>query len=241
VLFNHNEDIKRQDRILQTILEQKIGAVIITPVLSDTTAVEKLKSCNIPFILLARNYKDFKADFVGIDFDYSMGKVVDHFVKYGRKNILNICGSNATHSSKMRLSGYKNALKAHDIEFDNELVLENINGKEHLWNQLDTLIKIKKKVDAVYCYDFNSTSAVLEFCKINSIKIPENIAIIGFEFKEFCINTYVPLTAIKYNTDEISEKVWLILNKLMAPTGTPKKIENIYTKSELVIRKSCGE
>ncbi|MHB8277620.1 MAG: LacI family DNA-binding transcriptional regulator, partial [Candidatus Humimicrobiaceae bacterium] len=226
---------------LQSILEQKIDAVIITPVLSDTTAVEKLKACNIPFILLARNYKDCKANFVGIDFKYSMKKVVDHFVKYGRKRILSICGTEITHSSKMRLSGYKNALKAHNIEFDLELVIENIKNEEYLWHQLDNLIKVKKKIDAIYCYDFNTTSSVLKYCKTSNVKIPEEIALIGFEFEKFCANAYVPLTAIKYDTDKISEMVWSILENLINLNNFPKTIKTISTQSEIIIRESCGE
>lgn len=45
----------------------------------------------------------------------------------------------------MRLLGYKNTLSTHNIEFDQELVIENIKSKEHLWHQMDSLIKIKKK------------------------------------------------------------------------------------------------
>ncbi|MCL4416957.1 MAG: LacI family transcriptional regulator [Actinobacteria bacterium] len=109
ILFNHNEDLQRQDRILRSILEQKIDAVIINPALSDKNVTEKLKAFNIPFVLLARYYKGCQANFVGIDFKSGMKKVVDHFVKYNRRHILNICGSDVTHSSNMRLIGFKNA------------------------------------------------------------------------------------------------------------------------------------
>ena len=241
ILFNHNEDRQRQDRILRSILEQKIDAVIINPALTDKTIVEKLKAYDIPFVLLARYYKGSQANFVGIDFKSGMKKVVDHFIKYNRRHILNICGSDITHSSKMRLIGYKNALRIHNIEFDQDLIIEKIRSKEHLWHQLEDKIKIKKKVDAIFCYDFNTTSSVLEYCKINNIKISEEIAIIGFEFERFCVNTFVPLTTIKYNTDKISEIAWSVLKNLMDSNKTSTNFQSIFTEPELIIRESCGE
>ena len=241
VLFNHNEDIQRQDRILRSILEQKIDAVIINPALSDKNVIEKLKACSIPFVLLVRKFKSCQANFVGIDFKSGMKKVVDHFIKYNRRHILSICGSDTTHSSKMRLLGYKNALRTHNIEFDQDLIIEKINSKDHLWHQLEDKIKIKRKANAIFCYDFNTTSSVLEYCKVNNIKIPEEIAIIGFEFERFCVNTYVPLTTIKYNTDKISEITWSVLKNLIDSNKSLTNFQSIYIELELIIRESCGE
>ncbi|MHB8280940.1 MAG: substrate-binding domain-containing protein, partial [Candidatus Humimicrobiaceae bacterium] len=89
--------------------------------------------------------------------------------------------------------------------------------------------------------DFNTTSSVLKYCKTSNVKIPEEIALIGFEFEKFCANAYVPLTAIKYDTDKISEAVWSILSKLIDSNNSVKTVKNISTKPELVIRESCGE
>ena len=241
ILFNHNENLQRQDIILQSILEQKIDGVLINPALSDKSIIEKLNTCGIAFVVLVRNYEDCQVNFIGIDFKLGLKIVVDHFLKYGRRRILNICGSDITPSSKMRLLGYKNALSTHNIEFDQELVIENIKSKEHLWHQMDSLIKIKKKVDAIYCYDFNTTAAVLEYCKVNNIKIAEDVAIIGFEFEIFCVNSYIPVTALKYNTNKISENAWSVLKKLIDSNNSLKMVQNIYTKPELIIRESCGE
>lgn len=241
VLFNHNDNRERQNKILQSILEQKIDAVIINPALTDKSVAEKLKAFNIPFVLLARYYKGSQANFVGVDFNSGMKKVVGHFIKYDRKHILSICGSDITHSSRMRLIGFKNALRIQNIEFDQDLIIEKIHSKEHLWQQLEDKIKIKKKVDAIFCYDFNTTSLVLEYCKINNIRIPEEVAIIGFEFERFCVNTYVPLTTLKYNTDKISEITWSVLKNLMDSNKSLTNFQSIFTEPQLIIRESCGE
>jgi LacI family transcriptional regulator len=241
ILFSHNEDLQRQDKIIQSILEQKIDAVIINPALSDKGVIEKLKAFSIPFVLLVRNHENCQANFVGIDFYSGMEKIVNHFIKYGRRHILNICGSDITYSSQMRLSGYKNALRKNKIEFDRELVIEKISSKEHLWQMLRNIIVIKKKVNAIFCYDFYATSSVLEYCKIDKIKIPEDIALIGFEFEKFCVNTYVPLTTIKYDTDKISEIAWSILKNLINSKNSLKIYQNVFTDPTLIVRESCGE
>lgn len=58
IFFNHNENLQRQDTILQSILEQKIDGVLINPALSDKSVIEKLNTCGIPFVVLVRNYED---------------------------------------------------------------------------------------------------------------------------------------------------------------------------------------
>lgn len=241
VLFNHNEDIERQNMILDSIAEQAIDGIIINPALSDGSAIKKITRYNIPFVLLVRNYEEFSINFIGIDFKLGLRLVVNHFLKYDRKHILNICGSSVTQSSKTRLLGYKNALDANNIEYDPELVINRIDNEKHLWKQIDDLIKEKKSIDAIYCYDFYTTSMVLKYCKLNNINIPEDIALIGFEYDKFCENAYIPVTAIKYDLYGISENSWSVLKKLIESKNSSKMIQNTYTKPELIIRKSCGE
>ena len=241
MLFNHNESIERQKKILQSILEQGIDGVLISPALNDKTIIEKIINYNIPFVILTRNYEDFHVNFVGIDFKTGLKIVVDHFFKYNRKRILNICGSDVTPTSKMRLLGYKNALNTHNIEFDKELLIETIKNKEHLYYQLDNLIKSKKEVDAIYCYDYFTTTTVLEYCKTNNINIPKDIAVIGYEFESFCNNSYIPLTTLKMDIFTISKNAWLILKQLIDSKNSSKLVKNIYTAPELIIRESCGE
>jgi LacI family transcriptional regulator len=241
ILFNHNDNFERQSIILKSIIEQGVDGVLIIPALSDKNIIDKLNSYSIPFVVLARNYDDYQVDFVGVDFKLGLKIVVEHFLKYDRRCILNICGSFITQSSNMRLLGYKYALDIHNIEFNQKLVINNIKSKEHLWDQIDSLIKSGIKVDAIYCYDFFTTSAVLEYCKINSINIPKDIALIGFEFDRFCDNAYVPVTALKLDLYGISENAWIVLKKMIDSNNSTKIVQNIYTKPKLVIRKSCGE
>jgi len=241
VLFNHNEDIERQNIILKSIAEQDIDGVLINPALSDNSIIEKIISYNIPFVVLVRNCEDHQVNFVGIDFKLSLKMVVEHFLKHGREKILNICGSDITQSSIMRLSGYKQALNLHGIEFCPELVIENIKNKEHLWKQIDALMKPIKKIDSIYCYDFFTTAEVLNYCKINKVNIPDDIAIIGFEFDMFCENAYIPVTAIKYDISGISKNAWFILENIINSKNSLNLVQSIYTKPELIIRKSCGE
>lgn len=241
ILFNHNDNIEIQNIILKSVIEQGVDGVLIIPALSDKNVIEKLNGSGIPFVVLARNYEDYQTDFVGIDFKSGLKIAVDHFLKYNRKRILSICGSDITPSCNMRLAGYKYALRTHNIEFDQKLIINNIKSKEHLWNQIDSLIKSETTVDAIYCYDFFTTASVLEYCKINNINIPKDIAVIGYEFDLFCDNAYVPVTALKLDLYGISENAWSILKKMIDSNDPTKIVQNIYTKPKLIIRKSCGE
>lgn len=241
ILFNHSENIERQNIILKSIVEQNIDGVLINPALSDESVIDQMNAYGIPFVVLVRNYENYQVNFIGIDFKLGLKLVVDHFLKYGRRRILNICGSDITQSSKMRLSGYKYALSTHNIKFDQKIIIEDIKSKEHLWYQIDSLIKFKKSIDAIYCYDFFTSAAVLEYCKINKIIIPKDIAVIGFEYDKFCDNSYIPVTALKYDTYGISENAWFILKKIIDSEDSLKLVQNLYTKPELIIRESCGE
>lgn len=57
------------------------------------------------------------------------------------------------------------------------------------------------------------------------------MAIIGFEFESFCVNSYIPVTALKYDTDKISENACSVLKKLIDSNNSLKMVQKTLSQN----------
>lgn len=169
-------------------------------------------------------------------------KATQHLLRIGKKNILIILADKLG-VSDLRLEGYKNALKQYNIPYIEENVLfvdlKNINQHdEKIKEFISEKLKSKNPPDAVICGSETISTRSLGIFMEAGIKVPKDIAVLGFANTTFAFSLNPPLSTIVQPAYEIgkiaTEKMIELLNK---PTKDYKTIE---LETQLVIRKSCG-
>lgn len=132
----------------------------------------------MPVVMFDRVTNDILCDKVIIDDNLSAIQAVQTLIDKGLKKIALITTVDYVSVGKLRTEGYLKALKSNDIKIDENLILK-IEDIEHCDEAIDNLINTQK-IDAIFAVnELFAVTAIKSALKIG-LKIPEDIAVIGF-------------------------------------------------------------
>jgi DNA-binding LacI/PurR family transcriptional regulator len=107
------------------------------------------------------------------------------------------------------------------------------DGDEAVAEAMRTLLSLPKRADAVFCYNDSTALAAMKYCLGEGIKIPYQIAIVGFEDIAAAAAAIAPLSTIRLDTEALGRAgVELLLNK---PDEHPS---HITLPVEMIVRES---
>jgi len=164
---------------------------------------------------------------------------VDHLIKvHNKKKIAFIRGPKGHLEAEERLEGYKNALAANGITFEEDYVLPGNFSQERGKDAIKELIDVRKLAfDAIVASDDASALGAINGLKSRGIFVPKDVAVTGFD-DDRVATTFTPtLTTVKqdfYKVGEVSTEalIGLISNEDV------EKIQ--YIDGEFISRQSCG-
>lgn len=132
----------------------------------------------MPVVMFDRVTNDILCDKVIIDDNLSAIQAVQTLIDKGFKKIALITTVDYVSVGKLRTEGYLKALKSNDIKIDENLILK-IEDIEHCDEAIENLINTQK-IDAIFAVnELFAVTAIKSALKIG-LKIPEDIAVIGF-------------------------------------------------------------
>jgi LacI family transcriptional regulator len=242
LLFQTNELTAYEVRGIDTFLQSNVDGIIAS-IAKETTHYEhyeEIKQRNIPLILFDRVEESLGVHGVKID-DYAGGYMAtEHLIKKGYKHICHIAGLQHIQIFRDRLKGYKDALKAHKIKFEEAMVYYGKNSIESGGEGMKDLLRRNIKIDAIFCVEDFSALGAIQVLKEANIKIPKEMGVIGFANESFSKYISPSLTTIDQQTINMGEeaaKLFLklkdkksIYNKLVCTTLQPIIIERASTQ-----------
>jgi len=167
-------------------------------------------------------------------------KLVEHLIQvHGKRRILFMRGPIHQEDSYRREVGYKSALAANGIPFDENLVLNGEFERDIAYEALNDFLDNGKRdaFDAVFAGDDDAAIGVLRALHKHGYKIPEDVAVVGFDDLGFAPFLNPPLTTVRAPTESVgriaTERLFGLLEN-QAPDGA------VILPTEIIIRRSCG-
>ena len=192
----HNADKERQ-AIEQLIRHRCAALVVHAKMIPDEELAHLMKQ--IPgMVLINRTLQGFETRCVALDDRYGAWLATRHLIQQGHKNIACICSNHPISDAHDRLQGYLDALHEHHIPVDDRLIAygspDEIGGEQ----AMTELLGHGKAVTAVTCYNDPMAAGALSVLSDNSIDVPGQISLIGFD--DVLISRYLRprLTTIRY-------------------------------------------
>ena len=159
-----------------------------------------------------------------------------HLLRLGRKRIAMLSGSLAHYSIQQRNRGFRQALfdaKVHadpDLEVSIPAIGE---GDEGVIDAMRTLLALPARADAVFCYNDRTALAAMKYCLGQGLKVPQDIAIVGFDDIAAAAIANPPLSTVRVDKEALGRTgVELLLQK------TDDEPSQITVPIELIMRKS---
>ncbi|RED98425.1 LacI family transcriptional regulator [Marinoscillum furvescens DSM 4134] len=141
---------------------------------------EQFINKDIPLVFVDRVTDQLNSDLVAIDnFDAGF-KATEHLITQGCKRIAHLGGSQIRNVYSERQKGYIAALSKHNLPLDESLILHSSLSAEDGHHCAEQLFGLNERPDGVFSANDTAAVSLIQSAKSKGIKIPEELAVIGF-------------------------------------------------------------
>lgn len=240
IITQSNESYKKECENIDTLLFTQVDGIIVSMANEtvDLHHFEKVKQAGIPLITFDRGENDLNVDYIGIDDYDSSHRIVDHLVEQGCKRIAHIGGFKHTRIYNNRIRGYIDALEKHNLPLEKELLLESNLSTEDGRNKMQELLALDKKPDAVYVAGDYAALGALQVLNEKNIKIPDEIALVGFGDEPFANMVTPKMTSVNQHSYQIGKIAAEKFLEYTKQNQIQQTLQKHILKAELIIRES---
>ena len=236
-LCNTDESVAKEEIYIDFMIGERVAGVLLTPVLEENCSVNRLRDAGIPVVCLDRSVREPAFDTVMVDNVFGAYKVVEHLIGLGHVRIGAILGKNCT-TGREREDGYRRALRDHDLPVEPELIRRGTPRERDGRDLARMLLHLPDRPTAIFCGNNLLTVGTLGEVYANGLRIPEDIAIVGFDDLEWYSLVEPTITAVYQPVQELGRRAIDLLFKRM--NGDLSEAKTILLAPELRVRSSSG-
>ncbi len=214
------------------------GLLVFTASL-DEAEIIRLHGAQFPLVLLHRSPPTgLNIPCVTVENKSGARKLVDYLIeRRGYRRIAFLTGPESQEDSYWREMGYRESLAAHGIPYDPDLMAVGGFDEQGGKNGAKTLLERGKKIDAIFAGDDDTSIGVLAYLKETGVRVPEDIAVVGFDDIPLARHLTPPLTTVRAPIEVAAREA---VNQLVRLIRTGETEQLVLLPTELVIRRSCG-
>lgn len=239
LLANSDESVAREARYLDLFEQQRVRGILISPYQEVGDRLRQMRVRGIPAVLVDRRSEDDLFSSVSVDDELGGYLAVRHLLDIGRRRILFTGGPIDMRQIDDRRRGAQRAVD--DVAGAR---LETLPGAA---SQVDdgrtagdaiAARAAEHRPDAVFCANDLVALGVLQRLSAHAIRVPDDIALIGFDDIDFAAAAVVPLSSIRQPSRLMGETA---LRLLVQESDDPQRAaEKVVFEPELVVRASTG-
>lgn len=224
---------------LSRLFAQRIvdGAIVLSPNVPDKI-IKEYASSNFPIVTLDRELKHDFVSSVLIDNKNACYNVIRYLSEQGYKDVALINGPKGTYDSEKRYEGFKEGIKNFNMNLKKQWECVGSFEEESGYNIAQKIIK-SGDIPEVFCAANDEMAiGVVKALKENNIKVPKEVAVVGFDDIQLCEYITPKLTTVRRPAYDLGVlATYTLLDGLKG--NTESKIKMLST--EMVIRETLVE
>jgi LacI family transcriptional regulator len=244
ILAQSNESQTREISDIKALFNSRVDGMLMS-VSRETTNFDHIESMlakGVPIVFFDRVYDTSQASKIIVD-DFTGAKEATlHLIEQGCKRIAHIEGPPNLEISRQRLEGYKEALKEHNMPFNQELVATCPSGTiEEGKKATEQLLSLKNPPDAIFATNDPAAMGAMQAIKAKGLKMPEDVALVGFSNWFFSSLMDPPLSSVDQPGFEMGqEAAKLLIRQIEKQEKDDEDItpETKILKTRLIVRES---
>ncbi len=238
----HHDKVELEEADVMDLVARRVDGLIIFPIYraaqDKSRHLQQLAEKNFPIVTFYGELPFFVHS-VKVDNVHGGSLGVRHLVELGRGKPAFISGNPVYHSVRDRISGWREGCREAGLNFEDMPFIENTTtvAEEKMGYELcRCLIDAGKGFDALVASNDYLALGGLKALQDRGVRVPEDVAVVGFDDNRFSEFLSVPLTTIRQPAQEVGETAFrLLLKKIENPDSPP---EEVILKPTLVVRQS---
>lgn len=240
IIAHSSESFNKEIANAKNLFEKRVDGLIAS-LSFDTKNLDHFnpfKEKGVPVIFFDRVEQEGNNTVVIIDNHKCGYQATEHLIQQGCKRIVHITSSLKRNVYSQRFKGYKDALSDNEIPFDeNLLIINDLSEKAGIESAMQ-ILKMDPMPDAAFITNDFVAAVCMRTLKEHGIKIPEDIAIVGFNNDAIGNLVEPALTTINYPGIDVGEVAARNLINHLKGIGNIQNMNTIIIRSNLIIRKS---
>ncbi len=245
------QSAKEDVQAFDSLADHRVDGVIVATRASKlgNERLRELIESGTPVSLIGRDFRHPQADLVTADNLQGGYEATRHLIDLGHKRIGFIGVSLTKGVSLRRFQGYLEALNEHGLAVDEKLIVGGRNGNDQMpgysteemgYDGMTQLLKMKKRPSAVFARNDFTAVGALNAVQKAGLRVPEDIAVVGYDDIPLASHTSPPLTTVRQPTREQGSVAAESLLKRIEGERDLPRTEKIF-ECELVMRESTSK
>ena len=196
VLCNTDEDSEVEKGYINKLKNRWIDGFVVCSYNQGADHIRALHSAGFPLVLVNRYTPGEDIDVITVDNYRAAYDAVSYLIKGGSRRISIALGREDLIFYRERFRGYCDALKNANIEYDERLVMRETSGTDCFYGLTCELYENGANPDAFFATSDPKAFVVLHALHDMGIKIPEEVAVIGFDNVDLSAKVEPPLSTV---------------------------------------------
>lgn len=243
LLCNTHRDLQAEKESIDMLRSKGVDGIILATVTKDDPNILPLIDDGFPFVLINRHHMGpaFKNKINCVIFDNYRGGYLgmEHLYRLGHNRIAIITGDVNTSTAVHRTEGSLKALSDYGVKVDQTLIVEGCYQRHNAYEATKKLILTADPPTAYFAHDDNMAIGIRQALLEEGLRIPEDVALIGFDNIELGSYAGIDLTTIRQDNYKMGAAGAKILIEQIEKTSSGV-VSQLILEAGLVIRKSCG-
>nr|WP_281289403.1 LacI family DNA-binding transcriptional regulator [Lacisediminihabitans profunda] len=238
-IVSSNGSPEREGQYIEMFAQQRVYGVILASGMTRQRELDLLFTRRIPTVLVDAYGKTDRFSSTSVDDFLGAERAVTHLIEQGCRSIAFIGGEVQIHQIAERLRGARAAVDAHSgvrltiIPTVERSVRAGLAAGEHL------LSKGRQDLpDGIFAANDSLAIGIMQAISAGSdIRIPEDIAVVGYDDIDFAASAAVPLSTVR-RPREVFGRSAVDLVRDQAESAEPLPVRSIVIQPELIVRQS---
>lgn len=220
------------------LLTTKVDGLILASQGVQQNNLWNLQRQATPVVLLGAEPVGVIGDSIRPDNAGGAARIVTHLLEHGYRRIALIQGPETQTHANDRARGYCDALRAHGLPCTPELMIPGAFDERSGYAAMQQLLQQQPQPEAVFAANDQMAIGAMAAIYESGLRIPEDIALAGFDDIEPARYLRPPLTTV--HQDIVGQGQLAVRMLLARVQGSEAPAETRVIPTELVIRRSCG-
>jgi DNA-binding LacI/PurR family transcriptional regulator len=213
----------------------RVDAIVMAGI-SERSFLDCVRLWDAPIISVHEWFPD--EDIICVKVDNVRGGFLatQHLIETGCKRIACLCGPESNYVFFERIQGYRMALEAYSLPYDEQYVRFAGDTELQSYNVTKELLELDELPDAIFAYKDIAAMGAMGAVKDAGLEIPGDVSIVGYDDQDFSRLLKPTLSTVRQSGTEVGKKTAEVIASLLA--GEKLHSKDILVKPELIIRET---
>jgi LacI family transcriptional regulator len=223
---------------IDLITARAVDGVVFGVVEMSATQKKRMEELGVPYVVIdPRVMQSTDTPTVGITHWRGAWAATEHLIGLGHRRIAMVSGPLDLVFSRARVDGYRAALSSAGISVPDDYLVETEFGYEGGRAGAERVLALPTPPSAIFAASDEQALGVYEAARLNGMRIPEDLSVVGFNDVPIAQWASPPLTTVHEPIDDTARESVRILRQLIDGVPTAAAVE---LATEVVVRQSTA-